>query len=264
MKRLCWCLAILALLALPILGCGTRIAPDRTTGSVNGPTASDPPPAGKGTIDATAEPAEARQFLAEHGIASGDIFLQDGKVYLNIVGLNDSTKRLLADHYLAGTYRTVNVAHSIEELQAAQEKLTSDVFTQLNLYSSGIDVIRNKITIEMPEESAAQAKQAIEKLIDPDLIIYDIQPLADKDAYVGKIVKLDSGQQRILLLVDGEKEPSIYFRISDRSIVANVAGDKIAFADLKKGQRVRAWAAGGIDDSMPAQAGARKVELLAE
>lgn len=218
---------------------------------------------GTGTIDASSAPGEVRSFLEEHQLANGDIYLKDGKIYINLVELNDETSRLLADRYKAGTYALVHVAHSIEELEAAQQSLTdNDLYDELNMYASSLDVTKNKIVITMPESSEAHAKPEIEKLIDPDLLAYDIQLMSEKPEYMGTIVKLDAYAHRILLLVDGEEEPSIFFGFDEHSEMATADGSPITFDDLKVQQEVRVWSTGMINDSLPAQATAKKLELV--
>ncbi|REE69641.1 hypothetical protein A8990_13238 [Paenibacillus taihuensis] len=94
---------------------------------------------------------------------------------------------------------TVRVTHSIEEMEAAQDKLFNQgLLSSLNLYSTSIDVINNKIVFSMPDSSEAEAKPEIEKLIDPSLIVYDIQKLSEKPDVVGSIAKIDNESHRIL------------------------------------------------------------------
>jgi hypothetical protein len=75
-------------------------------------------------------------------------------------------------------------------------------------------------------------------------------------------VKIDSVTRRILILVDGEKEPSIYFSFNEKSEMFNKIGSPITFDDLEEQQKLRLWAAGDIATSMPAYAMSRRLELI--
>lgn len=275
MKRSLLRLILLSLLALSITGCGTQLetssygkdthSNSSGSGSNSGAGEVDLNILGTGTINPMMAPGEVRSFLEENHIANGDIYLKEGKVYINIVGLNDETSRLLADQYKGGTYKTVNVTHSIQELEAAQQQLRNhDLYSKLNLYGSSLDVIKNRIIITMPDTSEAKAKPKIEKLVNPDLLDYDIQKASEKPEYNGTIVKIDSLNHRVLILVDGEKEPSIYFSFNEKSEMFNTIGSPITFDDLKEQQKVRLWAAGDIAISMPAYAMSRRLELVVQ
>ena len=274
MKRSFLRLLLLSLLALSITGCGSRQvtssnSKDTPSNSISGSRSTagvgelGPNIVGTGTINPMTAPGDVRSFLEENHIANGDIYVKEGKVFINIVGLNDETSRLLADQYKTGTYQTVDVAHSIQELEAAQQKLTDlDLYSKLNLYGSSLDVIKNRIIIMMPDTSEVEAKSEIEKLVNPDLLAYDIQKASEKPEYNGTIVKIDSLNHRILILVDGEKEPSIYFSFNEHSEMVSTNGLLITFDDLKVKQEVHLWSTGTINESMPAQAMARKLELV--
>jgi predicted small secreted protein len=164
LKRSLLSLLALSLLAMQLTACGTRLESgssgedvNRTlsgTGGNSGLNEVDSSRAGTGTVNAMTDPNEVRKFLDANKIANGDVYLQDEKVYINIVGLNEKISRFLVDRYKIGTYQTVNVAHSIEELQDAQQKLTAlDLYSKLNLYSSDLDVIKNRIIINLPDTS---------------------------------------------------------------------------------------------------------------
>ncbi|MBP3967394.1 DUF3221 domain-containing protein [Paenibacillus lignilyticus] len=263
MKRM----TITLLAVILLTGCGRQMEP---SGNVQGGYANntvqvtDNEVKGSGTIDPLSEPGEVRSFLQDNQIPNGDIYLKDGLLYINLVKPTESGERLLADRYKTGTYKTVRVTHSIEELQAAQDKLgNQDLFARLNLYSTSIDVIKNKITITMPDSSEAEAKPEIEKLIDPILIEYDIQELSEKPDVVGSISKIDNESHRILVLEDGKTEPSYWFSFNNHSELVDSAGHAVTFDDLKEKGKVRVWINGAVEDSFPAQAGTRRLELVA-
>ncbi len=207
------------------------------------------------------DPGQVREFLGVKNIPHGDIFLQDNVLYINIVELNEEIESLIAAAYIAGSYKTVNVAFTLKELETVQQKLSDhELHAKLGLYSSGIDVIGNKVTISMPDTIEAKAKLEIEKLVDPDMISYDIQLLNEKPDVVGTIVKLE--QNRILILEDGEEEPGYYFSFSKYSEMLNEDGGEITFTDLQEKQKVRLWFAGAVMTSLPAHATARRLELV--
>ncbi|RAP75859.1 hypothetical protein [Paenibacillus montanisoli] len=277
MKRQLLFNLLLVSLAVLVVSCDPRMETsgsndEPSTTSLSGDSGNAPQvdtadrnPAGTGTINAAAEPGGVRGFLDEQQIANGDIYLKDGKVYINIVGLNDEIRQLLADQYAAGTYQLVHVAHSIEELEEAQQKLSDrELYRTLNLYGSNIDVIKNKLIISMPDTSEAKAKPEIERLIDPALITYDIQALSEKAEFVGTIVKIDPSHRQILILEEGKEEPSILFGFGEHSEIVNAQGAPITFEDLKEQQEVRLWSTGMFNDSLPVQTSARRLELIDE
>ncbi|SDW21410.1 DUF3221 domain-containing protein [Paenibacillus sp. CF384] len=263
MKRM----TITVLLAVLLLtGCGPRMEPSDNVQGGNDNNivqVTDNEVKGSGTIDPVSEPGEVRGFLQDHQIANGDIYLKDGLLYINLVKPTENGEKLLADRYKSGTYKTVRVTHSIEELQAAQDKLgDQDLFSRLNLYSTSIDVIKNKITISMPDSSEAEAKPEIEKLIDPNLIEYDIQKLSETPDVVGTISKIDNESHRILVLEEGKTEPSYWFSFNDHSEMVDSTGGSVTFDDLKEKGKVRVWINGAVMDSFPGQAGTRRLELV--
>ncbi|WP_308639795.1 DUF3221 domain-containing protein [Paenibacillus silvisoli] len=268
MKRMICSFAALIVFAALMIGCGVKKEvgeEDNRTLKNAGSTpvvATEPNLSGFGTVNAVSEPGGVRGFLNDQHILHGDIYLKDDKVFINIVGLNDNVRKLLAEQYAPDSYQLVNVSHSIEELEEAQKKLSeSDLYRTQNLYGSGIDVIKNKIVITMPSASEAEAKPVIGKLIDPDLISYDIQAISEKPEYEGTIVSIDTTNHHILILEDGQEEPSIYFGFNEHSEIVDAQGSPIAFDDLMEQQKVRVWSAGMINESFPAQGTARRLEL---
>ncbi|SFJ16789.1 hypothetical protein SAMN02799624_03558 [Paenibacillus sp. UNC496MF] len=229
---------IIVLAVILLTGCGRQTEPSRNAqgGDANHTVqVTEHEASGSGTIDPLSEPGGVRSFLHDNQIPNGDIYLKDGLLNINLVKPTERGERLLAGRYKTGTYRTVRVTHSIAELQAAQDKLGNpELFGRLNLYSTDIDVIKNKISITMPDSSEADAKPAIEKWIDPRLIDYDIQKLSEKPNVVGSIMKIDNESHRILVLEDGKTEPSYWFSFNKHSEMVDGTGGSITFDDLKE------------------------------
>lgn len=264
MRRSLLFVLLLGLLVPLAAGCGAR---DEAGSGSSEPGASAPSlaarkAAGTGTVNPLDNPAEVRGFLDAQGIVHGDIYLQDGLLYINVVGLNDEVERTLAERYAEGTYRTVDVVYSLKQLEEAQQKLAdAGLYRKLNLYATGIDVIHNRVTVQLPDSSESAARVEIAKLIDPDMVEYQIDELSPVPHVVGTIVELDPEARRILVLEDGKTEPSYYFGFSEFSELADSGGEPIAFEDLSKGAKVRVWIGGAVNESMPAQATARRLEL---
>ncbi len=210
------------------------------------------------------EPGLARDFLAREGIPNGDIYLgEGGLLHVNIVGLDDAIRERFEEAFPDAAYRLVDVAHTHEELEAAQDALSEhDLHRKLNLYSSSIDVIGNRLEITMPDSSdGAQAE--IERYVDPDLIAYHLEPLGEPQI-VGTIHEIDAAQERLLILEDGEEQPTYWVSFYAFSVTGPDADKPMAFGDYRIGQQVRVWTTGMVLESMPAQATVRKLELASE
>ncbi|KIL34355.1 hypothetical protein SD71_20195 [Cohnella kolymensis] len=92
------------------------------------------------------QPGEMRSYLAAKNIPNGDIYLQDGLLYVNVVALNERIEAEIAELFVPGSYKLMNVKYTIQQLEAAQQLLLDqNLHEELNIYSSGIDVIGNKI-----------------------------------------------------------------------------------------------------------------------
>ncbi len=234
----------------------------------SGAAGEDIPPEqrARGTIGGGAmlEPGLAREFLAREGIPNGDLYLgEGGLLHLNIVGLDDAIRKRFEDAFPDAAYRLVDVAHTHEELEAAQDALSEhDLHRKLNLYSSSIDVIGNRLEISMPDSSdGAQAE--IERYIDPDLIVYHLEPLGEPQI-VGTVHEIDTVQERLLILEQGEEQPTYWVSFYDHSVTGTDADKPVAFGDYRVGQQLRVWTTGMVLESMPMQATVRKLELVSE
>lgn len=207
-------------------------------------------------------PAAARAFLESEGIPSGDIYLgEGGLLHINIVELNEEIEGRFAEIFSPFEYKLVDVRYTYEELERAQEALiTHDLMRKHNIYASAIDVIGNRLEITMPDSSEG-AQAEIEKHIDPGMIAYHIQPLGDTPL-AGTIYEIDKTGGRLLILVDGEEEPSYWLSFNEFSMLTDASGAEIGFDAFTEGEKVRVWTAGAVLTSMPAQATARKIELV--
>lgn len=213
------------------------------------------------TMKRISEPGQFKAFLAKQNIPNGDIYLQDGLVHVNVVGLNGEIEARFAEAFAEDTYVLHDVVYSIEQLRDIQQKIIDeDLHSELNLYATGVDVIGNKVMIEVPEESAEAATARLEQRFGPDMLQLNVQELGPP-AVVGKIVEVDAARKSILILEPDEETPTYWFTILEKSRLLDAAGEEITFADLAVSQRVKLWIAGGVNTSLPAQAGARRLEL---
>ncbi|MEK4466065.1 MULTISPECIES: hypothetical protein [unclassified Paenibacillus] len=226
------------------------------------PVISSEPQILASTNPAMDDPGAVKTFLSAQKIPNGDIYLQDNKVHINIVGLNSEIEQSLAQTFTAGTYELHDVKYTMQELLAAQELLhEQDLYQKLNLYGSGVDTIGNKVTITIPSDDAEAAKLEIEKWIDPKMLTYDISEIGDPHV-VGTIVDIDTKQaKRILILEPGNEDPSYWFTFNAKSEMFNEAGETISFKDLQVGQQVKLWNTGMVLESFPALASVRRMEL---
>jgi hypothetical protein len=208
-----------------------------------------------------ASPQSVRAFLSQQQIANGDIYLDKGQLVINVVDLTPEIERRFANEFKPDTYRLANVRFTIEELTQAQQKLIdNDSYRKLNLYSSMVDVIANKVQIVLPDSSAEHTAK-IESMINRDIIEFIIEPLGEPST-VGTIVEVDQTARRILILEDGKEQPSIWYGFNDFSEMVDEDGETAGFEDFTKDQRVKVWSTGLIAESFPAQGTARKVELI--
>ncbi|MDQ0194350.1 hypothetical protein [Paenibacillus wynnii] len=252
-----WLWVGLTLAVLLLNGCGEK--PEGKANSTTSATATTTPV----KTNPLANPGEIRTFLSNKGFPNGDIYLQDEKVHVNIVGLNEEIQDVFAERYVADTYVLHNVEYTIHELETSQKLLEEhNLYLKQNVYGSTIDVIGNRLAIIMPDSSETTAKPEIEKLIDPNMLSYNIEKLGQPHV-VGEIVEVESidNHLRILILEPGKEEPTYWFSFNDRSELYNEAEKEIHFSDLEKGQQVKLWSTGTVEDSLPALATVRRLEL---
>jgi len=257
----------LALLALTVTACGAKgqlkdsgqgQLASSSTGTTS-PTDLESPAAELRTAD----PDSMNAFLREEKFKNGDIYLEGSVVHVNIVDLTPKIAAAFEATFIPSSYRLHNVRYSIEQLREAQDTLReNELYTKLNLYSSGLDVINNQIKITLPDDAADKIDE-IEKIVDKKLVTYDFVPLGDPQV-VGKIVQIDGEQKRILVHEDGQEKPNIWFSFNSFSSLSSEEGQSITFTDFKLEQRVQAWTTGMVLESFPSQAMARKIVLVNE
>jgi hypothetical protein len=205
------------------------------------------------------EPGAVKSFLNAQQIKNGDIYLKDGLTYINIVGLTPEISEAFSERFNPHSYRLVDVKFSIEQLQQAQDALTEhDLYRKVNIYASSVEVIQNRLIIDMPDSAEAR-KNEIEAVVDKEMIIYNFQKLGEPQ-FVGKIAKVDEENNRILISVNDE--PAVWFSFNSFSVIKHKSGEKASFSDFKVGQSIEGWAAGGIATSLPAQAAARQIVIM--
>ncbi|ASA21354.1 DUF3221 domain-containing protein [Paenibacillus donghaensis] len=203
-----------------------------------------------------------RGLLKAEEIPNGDLYLQDDKLHVNIVGLTDEVEQRFAEKFTAGSYTLHDVKYTHQELEAAQKLIVHEqLHEKLNLYGTGIDVIGNRLTVTVPDDSAAAAKLELEKRVDPGMLEYSIIELGEPHV-TGEIIEMEAGEKpRMLILEPGQEEPTYWFSISGKSELYDTAGETISFKSLKVGQKVDLWSTGTVHDSLPAQASLRRLEL---
>jgi len=255
---------------LLLSGCGDKPDGSGQAGQA-APTAAVPAAdvpevkAAEDLINPLDNPGMIRTLLVNREIPNGDIYLQDDKVHVNIVGLNEEVERIFADTCISGTYVLHDIKYSHRELEAAQKLLYDhNLYHTFNLYGSSIDVIHNKLQITMPDSSEAAARPEIEKLMDPGMLDLIIEPLGEPHV-VGTIVEINDQQgQKILILEPDQEQPTYWFSFQEVSELYNAHGEEIQFSELKKGQSVKLWSTGTVNQSLPAQATVRRIETDAE
>jgi len=212
---------------------------------------------------AAADPDLIKSYLKESSLTHGDIYLDGSIVHVNIVGLTPEVTSAFEKRFVPSTFRLHNVRFSIDELSQAQDKLhEQDLYKKLNLYSSGVDVINNRVTISMPDDAADKVEE-IEKVVNKELISYEFVALGNPHI-IGSIAEVDAAGKRILVHEDGEENPNLWFSFNEFSKLSREDGSNLSFDDFKKGQRIKGWTTGMVMDSFPAQGTARKMILLAE
>lgn len=234
---------------------------------VNGTASLSPPPSQliKGALAPDASlPQQIKQFLTDERIPNGDIYLQDGFVHVNIAGLNEEVEGKFAERFAGAAYKLHDVAYTIEELLEAQQKLEQhDLYRKLNLYSSGVDVIANRLNVEIPEESAGGVKEALDKAVDPGILHLKVRKLGEPEI-TGAIERVDAERKRILILEPGQEQPTYWFSLNEASKLVDENGEAVSFSSLRAGMEVRIWSTGAIMESLPAQGSIRRLEVGAQ
>lgn len=258
-------------------GCGSDEPVDCQAGgtAANGSamTSSCSPPAGgaqvgTGTVDAFAEPVQARQLLEDNGIANGDIYLQDGRLFINIVGLDeaDAAKALFASVFRPDSYVLVDAVFTHNELLAEQERLSEEgLYQSLNLYGSSVDVINNRVVVTLPDDAEDAAREAFAGQLGSGLVALDVQELGEPHVS-GEIVQTEAvdGRFRILILEEGQENPSYWFTFTDASESFDADGAALDPKTLEQGMKVDLWSTGTVLESFPAQATVRRLEVAAD
>jgi Copper amine oxidase N-terminal domain. len=212
-------------------------------------------------VDAAADPGAVKQYLNANHIPNGDIYLDEGKLHINIVGLTPATEALFERSFEKGTYELHDVTYTIHQLQQVQEALAAhDLYRKVNIYSSSIDVTRNRVVISMPDSAEVNVGM-IEAVVDKDMLINVFEPLGEPDI-IGQITEIDTKTQRILVSVDGE--PSMWYSFSPFSEIMRESGEAVTFKDFKIGQTICGWNAGMVMTSLPSQGTARRIEIMEE
>ncbi|AIQ52623.1 DUF3221 domain-containing protein [Paenibacillus sp. FSL R7-0331] len=251
----------LGLLSLLLTGCG---AEEAVNDSGTSPAASHTPAPSQGAAELiAADPEKVQLILADENIINGDIFLENNQVHINIVGLNSEVEALFAGKFASGSYRLHDVGYSAGELEAAQNMLAKEnLYKELNLYGSWIDVRLNKINVSVPDDYAEAARETLEQRIDPGMLTLEVQELGEPSV-TGTIVEVRSEPvTSILILEPGKQDPTYWFSFNDRSELYDAAGQRSKASGLKQGQQVHIWGTGTVQDSMPAQGTVRRVELI--
>ncbi|AIQ47052.1 hypothetical protein R70723_15050 [Paenibacillus sp. FSL R7-0273] len=254
----------LGLFSLLLAGCGDA---GDVTGKAEPAASASPAPVQGAVVPSAgitaADPEKIQHFLADESILNGDIYLEDNKVHVNIVGLNSGLEDRFAGEFTKDSYSLHDVKYSAGELEAAQQLLADkDMHKQLNLYGSWIDVKQNKLGITVPDDYLKNAEETLNQLIDPGMLRFEVQELGEPSV-TGTIVEMKSGPvDSILILEPGKENPTYWFSFNDRSELYDAAGQRIEFSGLKKGQQVHIWGTGTVLESLPAQATVRRIELL--
>lgn len=218
-----------------------------------------------GSFPATA--AEVKSYLQAEHIPNGDIYLADGKVHINIVGLTPGIASGFAEEFREGSYELHDVEFTAAELIGLQRELAdTGVMAKLNLYGSTVDIIRNRLVIDLPDDALQAAEAELAGHQNADMLVF--VPAALGEPHVtGTIVEVETeGRERpaILILEPGQQEPTYWFSFYEYSRLYNGSGDEIAADGLRPGQQVKIWSTGTINTSLPAQGTVRRLELNGE
>ncbi|MFC4099279.1 DUF3221 domain-containing protein [Paenibacillus xanthanilyticus] len=260
------CAAVL-LAGVLLAGCGaksstggeTSVEGDKpgqsTSGSAGGQTQAPSP--------VPADPEKVQSFLAETSFKNGDIYLDGGKVHINVVGLDEDIERQFAVRFTSGSYALHDVDFSIGQLEEAQQKLhDADPDNELGIYGTSIDIIGNRLDITLPEE-AADSVARIEKIVGKEIADIQVAPLGEPEIKA-TIAEVDAKGSRILVQEQGSAEPNYWFSFEERSVLVDEQGAAVRFDALQIGQSVHIWTTGMIQDSFPAQGVIRRIAIVPE
>ncbi|MFA9560420.1 hypothetical protein ACERII_24265 [Evansella sp. AB-rgal1] len=255
-----WKIAMFSLVTFVFLaGCGTGDM-DEPTGDA-GRSGDRAPDSGASDadadFDAIRDVEDLRPFLTKHDIAHGDFYLDGNRLVINLVDGTDEIKEFIEAHWeVAYELDFAGVQFTHEELEGAQELLNEhNLYKEANIYSSWIDVMKNKLFITLPSSSQDKVEE-IEELIDPEMLTIEIQDLGEEPDIVGAIVKIDHELERILI------ENEIWFSFDEYSEIVNQGGEALDFDVFEDGMSVEAWHTGAVLHSYPAQGTARKIVVL--
>lgn len=260
-KRMVIAVISIIVLAIVILGgCGSG----ELNGSSIGTGTDKVPPSELVDPFVFNNPGELRLFLNKNNIPNGDIYKQEGKIYINLVKGNEEIKQFIRD-YSNLKYELLfsDVKFTHTQLELAQNTIyAQQLHEKVNIYSSSIDVINNRLIINLPSSSEDKL-HLIEDVVHPEMIEYDIQTLEEAHI-VGTITDVDAQQGRVLIVNESNHSDEIWFGFDEHSIIVDTHHKALSFEELKIGDKVKAWSTGILLDSMPQQGTARKIKLKTE
>lgn len=258
--------AVLVVAAALVSACGSK----EQTDVPSAPQASAPDGGGSGQAGGevgnpdgepvAASPEAIRSFLSEADFKNGDIYLNGGKLHVNVVGLTAEIEQQFAARFTAGTYVLHDAKFSIQELEEAQQKLMdAGLFDRYHIMGSSVDVIHNRVSLDLPEENK-DGVNAIEEALGKDIVTIHVAALGEPEI-VGVIATVDAEGKRFLIQEEGSPEPNYWFSWQDVSMLEDATGNEAEFADFVVGTSVQVWSTGAIADSMPAQGAIRKMVI---
>lgn len=257
--------ALLVITAALLAGCGSKLKEENPP-QPNNQQGSEPaaPDQGSGSTvqPADADPVAVRTFLSSNDIKNGDIYLQGGKLHINIVGLTPEIEQQVAEQFTAGSYELHDVKYTIQELEQAQHTLMDQgLLTEYGI-SSSIDVIENELDITIPEEKKAGISK-IEQAVGRELVNIQIDVMQEPHI-VGVIVSIDPSGKQLLIQEDGSAEPNFTMAVQEDSQLVTADGKQAGISAFAAGDRVQIWHTGAINESFPAQGSIRRMALAAD
>ncbi|WP_187355218.1 DUF3221 domain-containing protein [Paenibacillus tengchongensis] len=237
--------------------------PDEFQPDESQPDESQPDESNSGKFPAT--PEDVIAYLQAQKLRNGDIYLENAKVHINIVGLTPEIMSGFAAKYTGDTYELHNVEFTAAELIAVQQELAdSGLMARLKLYGSTVDIIRNRLVIDLPDDALEAAEAEIGEHLGSDMLLF--APTALGEPHVtGTIVEIASGsreQAQILIQEPGQPEPTYWFSFDEYSKIYEADGRETGAGGIRQGQQVKIWSTGTINSSLPAQGTVRRLELV--